>query len=72
MKIGKVVGGIVVGALLVSMIPYSFQKDEETGAMEIRSLLWALRKTPRKDGEEKDHYTFALPPCALDSAEAEE
>ena len=70
MKIGKIFGGIAVGALLVSLIPYRVQKDEETGAMEIRSLLWVLKKTPRKEGEEKDHYAFALPPSGLARAEA--
>ena len=31
---------------LVSVTPYNVQTDEKTGVVEIRSLLWALRKNP--------------------------
>ena len=67
MKIGTIIGRTAACTLLVSLIPYRIQKDEETGIMEIRSLLWALRKIPRKEGQEKDQYVFALPPSGLDS-----
>lgn len=69
MKIGKIIGGVILGALAVSAIPYQFKKDEETGALEIRSLLWAWRKTPARKGETKDHYAFAIPPSGLDAAD---
>ena len=54
------------------MTPYNVQTDEETGVVEIRSLLWALRKTPPKEGEEKGSYAFAIPPSGLDDEEAED
>lgn len=66
---GKFIGGFCLGALVASAIPYSVKRDEETGALEIRSLLWALRKTP---GEEKDNIAFAIPPSGLDAAEQPE
>ncbi len=66
------IGGMALGAFLVSLIPYSVQTDEETGVVEIRSLLWAWRKTPPKDGEEKASYCFAIPPSGLDYAEEED
>lgn len=66
---GKFIGGVIVGALAASAIPYSIKRDEETGALEIRSLLWAFRKTP---GEEKDNIAFAIPPSGLDSMETPE
>ena len=62
----KTILGIILAAFLVSLIPYRFRKDEETGAVEIRSLLWAWRKTPRREGETRDHYAFAMPPSGLD------
>jgi len=61
---GKFIGGFCLGALVASAIPYSVKQDEETGALEIRSLLWALRRTP---GEEKDSIAFAIPPSGLDA-----
>ena len=70
MKLGKVIGGVALGAFLASLIPYSAKEDEETGVFEIRSLLWAFRKTPAKEGEENDRYAFAMPPSGLDSEEA--
>ena len=41
------------------MTPYRVQVDKETGAMEVGSLLWSVKKTP---GEERDTYTFELLP----------
>ena len=67
MKLGKIIGGVILGALAVAAIPYQFKKDEETGALEVRSLLWAWRKTPAGVGETKDHYAFAIPPAGLDA-----
>ena len=69
MKIGKFIGRAVLGALVLSAIPYQFKKDKETGTLEIRSLLWGLRKTP---GEDKDHYSFAIPASGLDIEDEEE
>ena len=66
----KIIAGIAAGFLLVSAIPYSVKKDKDTGVLEIRSLLWAFRKTPAKEGEENDRYAFAMPPSGLDSEEA--
>ncbi len=66
MKPGKIIAGTAACALLLSAIPYRFRKDEESGTLEIRSLLWAIRKTPHKEGESKDHYSFAIPPSGLD------
>ena len=66
------IAGMAFGAFLVSVTPYNVQTDEETGVVEIRSLLWALRKTPPKEGEEKGGYAFAIPPSGLDDEEAED
>ena len=66
------IAGMALGAFLVSLIPYSVQTDEKTGTVEIRSLLWAWRKTPPKEGEEKSSYAFAIPPSGLDDEEAED
>jgi hypothetical protein len=70
MKASKIIGNLILAALIVSSIPYQCKKDSETGALEVRSLLWAFRKTPRKEGETKDHYAFAIPPSGLDYAAA--
>jgi len=72
MKIAKFIGKIALGALVVSAIPYQFKKDIDTGAFEIRSLLWGVRKIPRADGEEKDHFVFTIPASALDSEDLDE
>ena len=61
MKIGKIICCAALGALALSAIPYQFKNDEETGAVEIRSLLWGWRRTPNGDGEGKDSITFAIP-----------
>ena len=66
------IGGMAFGAFLVSLIPYKVQTDEETGEVEIRSLLWAMRKTPPKEGEETGSYAFAIPPSGLDYKEAKD
>ncbi len=66
MKVWKAIGRIALFLLAVSAVPYRVQTDDKTGVFEIRSLLWALRKTPRKEGEENDHYAFAIPPSGLD------
>ena len=58
----KIIGRAVLGMLALSVIPYQFKKDEETGALEIRSLLWALRKVP---AGEIDNFSFAIPPSGL-------
>ena len=68
-ELGKTVRRFALGAFLVSLIPYRFRKDEETGTVEIRSLLWAWRKTPRGEGETGDRYAFAMPPSVLDRAD---
>lgn len=72
MKIGKFIGGAVLGALIVSAIPYKFSKDEETGTVEIRSLLWGMRKIPKGVADDKEHLFFAIPASGLDQKEAEE
>ncbi len=66
------IGGMALGAFLVSLIPYRVQTDEKTGVVEIRSLLWAWRTIPPKEGEEKGSYAFAIPPSGLDDEEAED
>ena len=63
MKAGKIIGKLCLGALAVSLIPYRFKMDKEARTMELRSLLWGVKKFP---GEDKDHYTFAIPSSGLD------
>ena len=72
MKVGKTIGRIALGALALSVVPYQFKKDEETGSIVVRSLLWAVKKTPHGEGEDKDHYTFAIPPSGIDYHAPEE
>ena len=55
--------------MAAGMIPYRFNKDEETGGLEVRSLLWGVRKTPC---EGKDRWAFAIPPSGLDMEEKAE
>ena len=38
MKVGKIIGRVALGALALSVVPYQFKKDEETGSIEVRSL----------------------------------
>ena len=49
--------------MAAGMIPYRFKKDAETDALEVRSLLWGVRKTPC---EGKDRWDFAIPASGLD------
>ena len=72
MKIGKFVGCATLGALVLSLIPYRFKADEETGTVEIRSLLWGFKKVPGGEGEDRDLCTFAVPASGLDEKEAPE
>ena len=67
MDIKKIIGRAALGALLLSAIPYQFKKIEETGEVEIRSLLWGWKKTPPAEGEDKAHVTFAIPSTGLNS-----
>ena len=60
------IGGMALGAFLVSQIPYRVQTDEKTGVVEICSLLWVWRTTLPKEGEEKGSYAFAIPSSGLD------
>ncbi len=71
MKSGKIVRRAAVWALALSVIPYQINKDEKSGTLEIRSLLWGLKKVPPKEGEEKGHIVFAIPASGLDKNEAE-
>ena len=71
MKLGKLLGKVALGALILSAIPYQLKKDEETGSIEVRSLLWGFKKTP-KEGEEKDQITFAIPASGLDQKDKTE
>ena len=59
----RFLGRFCLYLLAFSMIPYRFKKDAETDALEVRSLLWGVRKTP---GEDKDHWDFAIPASGLD------
>ena len=70
MKIGKFIGGAVLGALIVSAIPYQFSKDEETGTVEIRSL--GCKCLFASFADDKEHLFFAIPASGLDQEEAEE
>lgn len=72
MKVGKIIGRVALGALALSVVPYQVKKDEETGSIVVRSLLWALKKTPHGEGEDKDHYTFAIPPSGINYTAPEE
>lgn len=68
-KLGKIVGGVALGALAAGLIPYRFRKDKETGEFELGALLWGLKKTP---GEEQDTYTVELLPCIRRREELDE
>ena len=59
----RFLGRFCLYLLAAGMIPYRFNKDEETGGLEVRSLLWGVRKTPC---EGKDQWAFAIPPSGLD------
>ena len=66
MKIKSLIRCAALGALMISAIPYQIKKDKETGGVYARSLLWAWKKVPRGEGEEKDSYFFSIPASALD------
>lgn len=66
MNAGKHIRRAVLAALALSVLPYIIRRDPQTGTLELRSLLWGLRKTPHGEGENKDHYSFAIPPSELD------
>jgi len=68
-KLGKIIGGVALGALAASLIPYRFRKDKETGEFELGALLWGLKKTP---GEEQDTYSIELLPFIGGSEDPEE
>ena len=53
------VGKIIRTALLAGLVPYRFEKDEETGGFEIGGLLWSVKKTP---GEGRDNYSINILP----------
>ena len=59
----RFIGRFCLNLLVFSMIPYRFKKDAETDALEVRSLLWGVRKTPVGG---KDQWAFAIPPSGLD------
>ena len=54
----RLVWGIVICALVAGLIPYRFRRDKETDDLEIRSLLWGVKKFTA-DG--KQHLAFAMP-----------
>ena len=64
MKLGKIIGGICLGALAAGLIPYRIETDKEAGTVEVRSLLLGGRKFP---GEDKDHFAIAIPSSGLDA-----
>ena len=41
-------------------------------AVEIRSLLWGMKKIPKGVADDKEHLFFAIPASGLDQEEAEE
>ena len=65
----RFIGRFCLYLLAFSMIPYRFKKDAETDALEVRSLLWGVRKTP---GGSKDQWAFAIPPSGLDTVGEDE
>ena len=71
MKHRSFIRGIVLGVLLASVIPYSVKKDKETGTVEVRSLLWGVKKTPGEEGEDRDTYAIAIPSSGLDYADTQ-
>ncbi len=58
-KLSKTLGLLGGAALLASLVPTRFKRDEESGGFELGGLLWSLKKTP---GEETDDYTLELLP----------
>ena len=64
MQSKKVIVLFCLGAFAASIIPYRIRNDKEAGTLEVRSLLWGVKKTP---GEGKDHYSIAIPSSELDA-----
>ena len=58
-KQDKIIGRICLGALAAGLIPYRVKQDKETGAFDLRSLIWSAKKTP---GVESNAYAFELLP----------
>ena len=69
MNFGKVIRRVALGVLALTVVPYRIKKDKEANTLEVRSLLWGVKKTP---GEEKDHITFSIPGSGLDANPAVE
>ena len=65
MNIKKILGRAALGALVLSVIPYQFKRDKETGSFEIRSLLWGVKQDPPAEGEDKARVSFAIPASGL-------
>ncbi|MBQ7599904.1 MAG: hypothetical protein IJU57_04420 [Clostridia bacterium] len=71
MKAGKIIGLAALGDLVLSLIPYKFTRDTETGKLvEVRSLLWGYKITPGGKDQEKDRFSFAMPASKLDEVDA--
>ena len=68
-KLGKLICRVCLGAAAASVVPCRFKMDRETGAFEVGSLLWAVKKTP---GRERDKYTIELLPLFGAKEEAAE
>ena len=67
MKLGKTIGIAALGALALAAVPYRIEKKDD-GTLEVRSLLWGLRKTPGAQ-EEDGLRILAFPGSKLDSAD---
>lgn len=48
-----------ISALVAGLIPYKVKKDDETGELQIRALLWGVSRGP-KDSEEGDELQVSL------------
>ena len=58
-KRDKSISRVWLVALAVGLIPYHVKQDKETGAFDVVSLIWSLKKTPNEKG---DAYAFELLP----------
>ncbi len=58
-KQDKSIGRVWLGAIAAGLIPYRIKQDKKTGAFEINSLIWSVKKTP---SEESNAYAFELLP----------
>lgn len=45
-KLGRVIAGVCAGALTAGLTPYRVKREKDTGVYEVKSLLWAVKKTP--------------------------